>query len=276
MRLFALCILLASLPSHVVGQNSKVNPGKHTTDSQNATDTKNPISQIVIQTQPQQEPHDKKGSASEGIVQRFLAQPEVVSAVSTLMIFFATVAYVIISGCMLRRIGRQVVLTGVAARAARNSANALVNAERPWVVPRIKKVVKVIDTIFVDGPDAGKPCRKPVTYFTFSIKNYGRSPAEVIAIRGAHYPHLSYKGIDGGLTDPPHYGLETMYRQVVILAPKQRWAPIDVELNIWALTSMNELLQKEIESYKAHYIFYGVVLYRDFFNRAATHESRFC
>jgi hypothetical protein len=61
--------------------------------------------------------------------------------------------------------------------------------------------------------------------------------------------------------------------QIRMLAPGQRWDYHDVDLDFhWA----DEQTKKELEEFRQHRIFKGVVLYRDVFNREVIHESRFC
>jgi hypothetical protein len=277
MRLFAICLLFLSLAIHVIGQNSKPDTNKSNDNGQQAADAKNPVPEVIIQSQSNQQTSDKQDAAPKNAEHSLLPSPEWITAGSTFCILLATTAYAVISYCMLRRIGRQVVLAGVSARAAHRNAQALINAERPWVVPRIKRVVKLIDTVVTeDGANAGEPCKRHVTYFTFHIKNHGRTPAEIISVRG--YPEITYDGINGGFTDPPDYGSKTIFRQVRMLAPDQTWVYEDVELNPWSYISTSQSLEKDLREspYLAHIIFKGVILYRDAFRPTVTHESRFC
>jgi hypothetical protein len=157
------------------------------------------------------------------------------------------------------------------ADAARTTAESLINSERPWIVPEISKEVKWIDSFSTDKETLDKAIKRRVVYFTFSITNHGRTPAEIVGIRGN--PHLTNKGIHGGLEDPPDYGLQYIFMQVRMLAPGQHWDYDDIDLNFgWA----DEQTMKEIESFKLHRMFKGVVLYRDVFNPEILHESRFC
>jgi Co/Zn/Cd efflux system component len=184
-------------------------------------------------------------------------------------LFVAGVAGIIVALCTLKILRDQTDAAVKAADAAKESADALMLAERPWVVPRITRTATTIDTV-----RDGKPGLKDVTYFTFSITNNGRTPAEVLAIRGN--PQITYEGRDGGFTDPPDYGLPIGFKQVRMLAPGETWDYRDPDLNIRLQYYTDEALKNEIETYKSHYIFKGVVLYRDSFRPEVIHESRFC
>jgi hypothetical protein len=183
MRLFAFCILFASLASHVVGQNGKTNSDKPTTESRDTAGTKNPTPQVIIQSQSNQQPADQQDAACKEVKHSFLPSPEWTTAGSTFCILIATTAYAVISYFSLKKIGRQVVLSGVSARAARdgakaakdgataalNNANAAqlsarsaINAERAWV------------SVFIERTN------QPNQGYSLKAVNYGRTPAHVV------------------------------------------------------------------------------------------------
>jgi hypothetical protein len=70
------------------------------------------------------------------------------------------------------------------ATAAKANADTLINSERPWVIPEIRKRVRWGDSLSLEEETLGKPIKKRYVYFTFSVTNHGRTPAEIIAIRG--------------------------------------------------------------------------------------------
>lgn len=157
-----------------------------------------------------------------------------------------------------------------AAAAASNNAKALMNAERPWVVPKIVRTVKSVPNF----PEAGgEQTYRNVTYFSFWIRNVGRTPAQIMVVRGD--PQITYKGIDGGFTDPPDYGLPTVFKHIRLLAPGEKWRTDD-DLNIWPLFNLDGTIENDIKTHKVHYIFKGVVLYNDTFDPTTIHETRFC
>jgi hypothetical protein len=156
------------------------------------------------------------------------------------------------------------------ADAASSNAKALMNSERPWLVPKITRIVKEIENLRIK--DEPRTFRS-VTYFGFWIKNVGRTPAQIVAIRGD--PALNYHGIDGGFTDPPDYGLPVVYKHVRLLAPGEKWRT-DHDLNIWPLFHLDGTIEKDIKSHKVHYVFKAVILYHDTFDPNTVHETRFC
>ncbi len=99
-----------------------------------------------------------------------------------------------------------------AAIAASNNAKALMNAERPWLVPKIVRTIEQVPNM--RQADGGQTYRN-VTYFSFWIRNVGRTPAQVVAVRGD--PRFIYDGIDGGFTDPPDYGLPVVFKHIRLL-----------------------------------------------------------
>jgi hypothetical protein len=160
------------------------------------------------------------------------------------------------------------------AEAARIASETLINAERPWIIPKIRKTIKWIDSIELDAESGkAKPIQRRAVYFTFSISNQGRTPAEVFAIQGQ--PNLTDKGIHGGLTDPPDYGLDIHFDHVIMLAPRGRWDYTDIGLDIRDLGEETFKLLTA-EGPRWHWRFKGRVLYRDVFKPQVVHESRFC
>lgn len=157
------------------------------------------------------------------------------------------------------------------ADAALLNAQVVINAERPWVIPKIRKTVKWIDSFELNEEGKPRPVKRRVVYFAFSVINKGRTPAQVFAIRGR--PRFTDKGIHGGLEDPPDYGPELVFMQTRILPPGQRWDYSDIDLEF---TDCGEDIRKGLESFQLHRIFKGVVLYRDMLRPSEVHESRFC
>jgi len=121
MRLFVLCVLIALLPNAVVAQHGKEGSTKQAGQNQKPAQSKNQAPTVVVQSQTNQPPATQEPGANEKPRDRFL---EHLTAWSTLAIAVVTGVYAFISYCMVRKIGQQVVIAGVAARAARSAANA--------------------------------------------------------------------------------------------------------------------------------------------------------
>jgi len=240
MRLFALCIVLTLLPTHVVGQNSKPQTPDNAAHSKNAAPAQNPISQIIVQAQPQQKAPDQDSPASQGIFQRFISNPEWISAFGTLMIFIATVFYVIISACMLRKIRRQVELADVSATAAKRNADAVLNSQRALISVRVSQIGEII---------------------TFSAVNEGKTPAEIINdnfYRVSFLPSIDKlpakpKYSDNQRVNPiwlspgdhPHILCETKWEDLAHGMMAEIFSDVNIGINvvaIWGRVAYNDIL----------------------------------
>lgn len=222
-------------------------------------------------------------SMSSGAVHQAQAKNETVDTYNAgndclyRLYLFATIAGVCVALGGIYAIYRQTEATEESAKAAHDAAvaasdnaKALMNAERPWLVPKITRTVSQIESLHIK--DQPRTLRN-ITYFGFWIRNIGRTPAQIVAVRGD--PRLTYDGIDGGFTDPPDYGLPVVFRQIRILAPGEKWRTDD-DINVWSLISKDEKIGREIKAQRVHYIFKGQILYRDSFNPEQIHETRFC
>jgi len=114
---------------------------------------------------------------------------------------------------------------------------------------------------------------REVSYFDFVLQNLGRTPAQILAIRGV--PTLTTEGLDGGYEwdDEPDYGLPTVLKQSRMLAPNEEWIYDIAALGIWLFP---EETQNEIRGLKLHHFYAGVVIYKDTLIPDVTHETRFC
>jgi hypothetical protein len=156
------------------------------------------------------------------------------------------------------------------ANAAKASADALVNAERPWITATVRRTVKDIPVVR-DGMTVPNS-HDLVSYFDFVLTNHGRTPAEIFAVRAK--TERTKKGVDGGLASDmdPDYGLDVL-QHVKLLAPGAEWVPDLDTVNLF-VRGYSDL--KEIRNTQLHLIFWGVVLYRDQFRPDMAHETRFC
>jgi len=162
-----------------------------------------------------------------------------------------------------------------AAKAAEESANALINAERPWIIASIKKEEHHSPRVFSTGDEISIP--PPTAFgeessFALVLKNIGRSPAEIFAVLGE--PKPNEQGIDGGFSsiEEPEYGERTLLPRVTLLVPEEEWVCYDIITD--GCYTDSEL--KAFIAGRLHLIFKGVVLYRDHFRPENTHETRFC
>jgi hypothetical protein len=211
MRLFALCLLIALLPNHVVGQNSKPQPSSRTTHSQNATTPQNPTSQVVIESQSNQQPADQQDSARKRVEHRFLPNPEWVTAISTFLILVATSAYALVSYFTLRKIResariaerqarevrRQRFYMGLQWKAMKEQTKKMEGqlAEMERQTAATKDAARAAQTsanalivgerawLLVEDITAGAINFIRAPQFSFRVVNYGRTPAQVHGYR---------------------------------------------------------------------------------------------
>lgn len=149
------------------------------------------------------------------------------------------------------------------AKAAKDTVEAHINTERPWISASIRKTVQSIRK-------PNKTAFEEVSYFHFVLKNHGRTPAEIYAMDGE--PKLTDQGVDGGLSHEPNYSPDILKR-VKLLAPNEEWTVEEVDLQTWYYSDSE---QEGIRTDRLHVIFVGVILYRDQFKRDVRRETRFC
>jgi hypothetical protein len=101
-RPLVLALIFISLNAQGIGQQRKVKPQAAANEGQQRTDNQNPQPQVIIQSQPNQQP-----ASGDRKQHRFPLSPEWVTAISTVLIFFATSIYAIVSYCILGRMGHQ-------------------------------------------------------------------------------------------------------------------------------------------------------------------------
>jgi len=170
------------------------------------------------------------------------------------------IAYVLITGGAmiigagtLIAIWRQTKATRIAAEAARDSAEGLITAERPWIVTEISTIKGAVISGFAN--------------FKLSMKNVGQTPAKVTAIR------LTGKVLNSAndLPPDPKYSASQVNHEHM-LAPEETW--------IYEYTSDSELLLPEeitdIKSKTQHLFCWGIIEYRDTFRPNKPHETRYC
>lgn len=139
------------------------------------------------------------------------------------------------------------------ATAANLNAQSIINAERAWVLCKIKSYNEQY---------------AQQRNFACVVVNCGHTPAEIIGIQ----EQRTFYAVSTELSLPPDYGLETRLTQRRLLAPNEEWEfdqiAIDQELpkDVW----------DEVRNSRMRYWYYGRVLYQDTVNRKTTHESMFC
>jgi hypothetical protein len=302
MRWLILAVIGAALMVH--GQepkpHSNADKGNSTAESKNATDTAGQTVIVVNQQTPQRQENNHSEKPPNYLSRLF--SPEnlpnvalVVVGIGAIVVAFKSLKRIDTQIVEMRRqvdltfgqlramhetiaemseqtdvLEKSVAATEKNATAAKASADALVNAERPWITASIRKTVKKVP--FVRDGVTVSNTTQPVTYFNFILKNLGRIPAEIIAVRGE--PQITDEGIDGGLSqeEEPDYGLPTTLRQVKMLAPQEEWE-YDELLTLFHYSPEQ---RERIRTQKDHIIFTGVVQYKDALTPDVIHETRFC
>jgi hypothetical protein len=178
------------------------------------------------------------------------------SIISTTSSFIVAIA-AIVAGCLaiktLRAIEKQTKANMIAAEAARDSAQAFKNKERPWLL--------------VSDVEAGQPAPPAAIQAGFRVKNHGNSPAWIIQVGGTF---KTFRKMD--LPAVPTYStLKDFEAMGVALAPGE---DISIELNAHENLSGSEDEFYEVCAGNLFWGIYGFVKYRDPFDQI--HELRFC
>lgn len=136
-----------------------------------------------------------------------------------------------------------------AAKAALTNAQAVINAERPWIFVHWEKNAPRMHTLV--------------------MQNHGKTPAEIVDVyQAVRALPLSLNRVE--LPDVPKY-LDTMLFTFRMLAPSEKWSPAEWFIDVDPLLPEADKLNSE------RLYFYGRVRYRDTFDkRQPWHESRFC
>jgi hypothetical protein len=141
--------------------------------------------------------------------------------------------------------------------AMRDSADALVNAERPWLNTTVER-----------GPTRLE--------YKFSVTNLGRTPALII---GA----MTCRHSGAELPEEPEYpkgmtGVEDLMnvsQNMRMLAPGEHWEFYNMDFTHYT-KQFKEWELKAILIGESKFFFYGKIKYRDVFKPDALHETGFC
>lgn len=164
----------------------------------------------------------------------------------------------------LKVIAVQTEATKKAAEAAKTSADALMDIERPWLL--------VIGPQFSNLPRENQEKGQPFQYvatFAFNVKNYGRSPAWLIACGGTF--NTIATPIDLPL-EPTYKNHQEVELRGVVVTPSEESPAIRIP-HSEDTTISNDDWRQVSEGQKALYVC-GFLQYRDAFKRS--HETRFC
>lgn len=156
------------------------------------------------------------------------------------------------------------------ARAAWLNAKAIVNAERPWIVPSLERDVLVPGMRIRDSSGAAKVAAHPDVEFQLVLKNVGRTPAHILSVVAAQA--FTQRGED--LPDIPKFGPEPPFNQQRILSPGE-----PMTLEPWAFQSRVVLMDGKWDQVIVEptrwWWFYGRARYKNVLD-GREHETRFC
>lgn len=239
------CVFLAIiLPGSMSSQNPSTpstSPSTHSQPGQQPA----PPSPVTVQPNAQNAAQGDQEPRSVRVV----GMPpkdrlDYISLGTNLLLGVVGIAGVVVGVITLRKIERQTAATEVSAKAAELNAQALVNAERPWLVAEVK-------------PDDTMP-----HLFHVHIANVGRSPARFISCDATH---VLVERADL-MTIPPDYDSP-------ITIPAQTLIATGQGFKVPHGYSISHLLKPGED---VTLVVYGRVLYGNTIDPKQTHETRWC
>jgi hypothetical protein len=211
MGVLAIIAVLLVLPGYAQAPHNSGNvsdPHQEQTASANgATDKQTPIPEEASTPQPQAEPKDEQASDGQkplSIAVNIPARRDWIDYTSlclSTVLALITCAGVAVAWQGLPGLLRQAKAAEIAAMAAERSADAAkqsseaaAKVERPWLLFEKLKIQQVPDLHPITGMI--QPTGRP-SAFGYTIRNYGRTPAKVIALYGRI-------DLSSCVSDPPH------------------------------------------------------------------------
>jgi hypothetical protein len=168
------------------------------------------------------------------------------SNLPNLLLFFVGVVGIITAVCTLSKIERQISV-------AERDTQAMVNAERPWLVARIEQK------------------KTGIAGFSIKVENKGRSPAMIVSARiGAEAAEDIFH-----LPTPPHYGPVELVKDRIVVPGDPAWITWVNREHIKSFVGKQQFEEAMIERKRIIFLF-GTILYRDLLDPAETdpHETR--
>jgi hypothetical protein len=255
---------------HRVVQDEKAKPQQEqgTTEPQkeaNSTDGSGPMPHAQDGTKKtsdaRQEPDDR--------VYRVKIEPQPTDLLYIASIIISGLAVLVGVGTLLI-VWRQTGSIRKAAEAAQLNAQAIINAERPWVMPELENTILVPGLRQSSKDGTLKVVTPPETEFRLWIKNEGRTPAHILSVIAKSV--FTNRGED--LPDIPNYGEHGFFDQQRILSPNSARMSLDQ----WSFRQRTALLdewENVIENPVKWWWWYGRIQYRDVLD-GKDHETRFC
>ena len=176
----------------------------------------------------------------------------------TCLLVLVAIGQAILFVCQLVLFRRGLVDSTKAANAAAQNAQALINAERPWLM--VKTVTKRWDD------------RTKIPTFDLKVFNHGKSPAHVLSLLG---PTLDFFQVpENELPVPPRYGEEDSQQRFV--GPRHDSVPfftVDTELTQFRIGKRRYEAVRQITNSIA--VVYGLIKYGDGSSKTI-YETAFC
>jgi len=165
-------------------------------------------------------------------------------------------------------------LQKISADAAKTSADAFVSAERAWIL---------VDTILPPKElyTRDHPHELMVMVFYYKFKVWGRTPTQIVESAFRFQVVNARPTVDGKRTEPdlpdaPNYGplgtINTIPELGTVLPPGREFeSRVLLESSVISLSDFQHLINRN-----KFLCTYGILKYRDAFDRSAIRETRFC
>jgi hypothetical protein len=190
------------------------------------------------------------------------------------------IAGILVGFYTLKDLQKQTKNTGIAAEAAKISAEAaslnaqaIINAERPWLFIEIK----TSEGNIVRPGDIPAHCA-----FSVSFRNYGKTPAEIVGFD----QHPDCRDSTDDLPWPPQYALEGRVLVHTRMVPAGETWRDPGESHFYVESFVLEDMWRDIQRSKKRLVYWGRLQYRDLIEQPKTiheltklgtiHETCFC
>jgi hypothetical protein len=279
MKSRVLAFLLATVCCVVVpinGQSTRKNSSTRKTEAGNAQPPKinsvnvGTVTVAKLTVQQQSKPAgeaDNDGKESKPYLYRLVA-PE---NLPNLILCIVGCAGIVVAACTLKAIQAQVAEAKgqtpslkKAAEAAAENANALINAERAWVIPEFKSIAKT-NGIFWAYQNGEKMTVEDILagkhlVYLLKLTNMGRTPAQVISFQ------IAYTCLGEGVTDlPPNAaGNVCEYREFIKLLGSE---PVEITDPVIEVSKFIAKDLQAIRNLEKTAVFHGWVKYRNMFSK---------
>ena len=176
-------------------------------------------------------------------------------------------AVLIVYALQLKAMKASVVASELAAKAAKLTAEAQINAERAWVfIDRGELADRIQDPVLVGVKELAT--RGRMSHCIFFIKNFGKTPAKMTMC-------ASELQIGSGRDKPPNPGVYEPADgfPIVMLAPGESRAIETRRFGNFTDENISSLTAREGRQFLW---LCGIIIYEDIFQASNKHETKFC